>query len=505
MVGMKRWLMAAGVAALTTGAWAQITGPTPLAWKWQQPTSVAPGSLAVKGDTLFAAVGRRVYALDRATGNQRWRFPAGEQNPANFNRGAMVSGDVVVATTENRILYGLNATNGQKLWEYTIPNGLAGNPVLIGDLVVLPLSDNTLQGVRLTDGTEAWAKPIAVPNGIFGQISADDQFVYVPTQSFELFAFETIRGTARWRVQFAQLAPDVHPVISEDQIYVVSGDFVIGLARQNGGQRVRINVAEPIAFTPAVVGGTVTVVTREGKVKTFNRQGRALHPPVDLQSVAVNPPSVVAGKIVVNTSDGTMNMIEPADGSILWRYIMRPLVRPQADSNGRTPPNLMTASAPVSVVDGTLLLLGRDGQINAFDRASGVDLTPPAVRMVFPTNGFEMSGRSNVGSGERQPFFVWDIQDESTGVKLDSVKVEINGQVARHQLTRDGQLVVFIDGAQNRSLTDGPKTLTVTASDWLGNTAKTEFRILIDNTLPALRDSGGSSSGGAGGGSNRDF
>ena len=77
--------------------------------------------------------------------------------------------------------------------------------------------------------------------------------------------------------------------------------------------------------------------------------------------------------------------------------------------------------------------------------------------------------------------------------------MEIDGRVAKHFLTRDGQLVVRINGSDNPGLSDGPKTLTVTASDWLGNSAKSQFRVMIDNTLPALKAAAGSS-GNSGGG-----
>lgn len=498
MVQMKRWLLAAGVAALSGSVLAQVTGPVPLSWKWQQSTSVVPGMMSSQGNTIFTAVGRRVYALDKSTGNQLWRFPIADPIQGNFNRGTMLVGNVIVAAADNRTIYGLDATTGKSVWEFTAPGGLAGNPVIAGDLVVLPMGDDTMIALKASDGTEAWSKPISVSNGFLGQLAAEGSDVYVTTSAFELLAIDTLRGTQKWRVQFTQLNPDVIPVVFEDLIYVISGDYVLGLARGNGGQRVRITVGDQAVFAPAVTPNTVSVVDVQGILRTFTKQGRALHPPVDLQSVAVNPPTIVGGKIVVNTSNGSMQMVEPADGSVLWNYIMRPAVKPAADANGKTPPNLMTAAYPVRMIGDTLLLSGRDGQILAFDAKTGVDLTAPTVKFVFPANGFEMSGRTNVGAGEQSPFFLWDVEDLASGVRMESVKVEIDGRVMKHVLTRDGQLAVRINGSENPGLSDGPKTLTVTAMDWLGNTAKAQFRVYIDNTLPALKVGNSSSGSGAG-------
>ena len=67
-------LFVAGAAflALSSGSWAQVDGPTPLAWRWAAPTSVAPsGAPTIVGETVYVAVGSRIYAMDRETGNQK--------------------------------------------------------------------------------------------------------------------------------------------------------------------------------------------------------------------------------------------------------------------------------------------------------------------------------------------------------------------------------------------------------------------------------------------------
>lgn len=498
MINLKRFTFGASLALISSVAVAQIAGPAPLNWKWQQSTSVVPGEFSAHGNMIITAVGRRIYALEKETGNQVWRWPA-DGIQGNFNRGTLITGDAVVAAADNRMVYAFEAATGKPLWEFTMPGGLASNPVVAGGFVILPMGDDTLVALNATDGKEAWAKPMKIESGILGRLASSGNDVFLTTSNYEVMAIDVVRGAPRWKVQFTQLNPDAVPVVFEDTVYVISGDYVLGLARQNGGQRARITVGEQAVFGPAVSANTISVVTRQGSVRTYTKQGRPTHPPVDLQASAVNSPTIVGGKIVINTSNGSMNMIEPADGSILWNYILRPATKPTADANGRTPPNYMTAASPVLAIGDTLLLNGRDGQILAFDTKAGVDLTAPVVTFLFPANGYEMSGRSSVRSGEQPPFFLWDVEDLTSGVRMDTVKVDIDGRVAKHLLTRDGQLVVRINGTENPGLSDGPKTLTVTATDWLGNTTKSQFRIMIDNTLPALKAATGSAgSGGSG-------
>jgi uncharacterized membrane protein YgcG len=108
-----------------------------------------------------------------------------------------------------------------------------------------------------------------------------------------------------------------------------------------------------------------------------------------------------------------------------------------------------------------------------------------------------MNGRANAGTGNIQPFFLWELEDEASGVNLETVKVELDGRPAKFQITRDGEILVRINGTDNQGLGDGVRTFTVSVTDWMGNVAKETFKIYIDNTLPPLK-SGSGSSGGAG-------
>ena len=64
---------------LTTVVFGDFDGPAPLSWRWAQPTKYPPsGSPLVDGNTIYVSVGARIFALDRDTGNQKWKFPTTE-------------------------------------------------------------------------------------------------------------------------------------------------------------------------------------------------------------------------------------------------------------------------------------------------------------------------------------------------------------------------------------------------------------------------------------------
>ena len=91
-----------------------------------------------------------VYALDAATGHERWRYdPKGDyfaaRNPCCdlVNRGVAVwQGKVYVASGDGR-LHALDAATGKKLWEadtitdHKLPYSSTGAPQIAGDVVVI--------------------------------------------------------------------------------------------------------------------------------------------------------------------------------------------------------------------------------------------------------------------------------------------------------------------------------------------------------------------------------
>ena len=88
--------------ALAAAASAQFDGPAPLAWRWVQPTNAAPsGAPLVSGETIYTAIGGRVFAIDRASGNLRWRYPQVEPIDGAFRTTPVLVNGVLVAASDN--------------------------------------------------------------------------------------------------------------------------------------------------------------------------------------------------------------------------------------------------------------------------------------------------------------------------------------------------------------------------------------------------------------------
>ncbi len=163
-----------------------------------------------------------------------------------------------------------------------------------------------------------------------------------------------------------------------------------------------------------------------------------------------------------------------------------------------TRPVTIQAAGPAVLAGQTLLVPARDGSLLAFDKDLGVDLTAPRVALAFPNAGDQVSGQ--------RLELIFRIDDEATGVKADTLRVELDGKPLKHELTRDGFIIVRISpGGENRPLQDGRKNITVIVSDWIGNETRAMYSVTVDNSIsstvrPASGGTNPPGGGGVGGG-----
>lgn len=522
LVGLVGLLLAATAAA-------QFDGPAPLAWRWWQPTKIAPSGAPVLSDTsLFTAVGGRVFALDRASGNLVWRFPAVEPIDGVFRTTPILVNKTLVAVGDNKVVYGVNAETGSLKWSYNLPVASRGQAILVDKYVVLALTDNKLITLNPEDGKPFWSAPYNIFAGIQGQISSYGTNILFFTQRNELQSLNLVTQKYNWSrpPRFSQVAPDATPVVYNDFVYLNSGPYLISIIASSGTVKWQRPTGLNLAFSPAVSTDGILVVSQDGEIGGFSADRGDPLPgfkkPVKLDSFALSRPVSAGSKFFLPTTNGAINLIDATNSKTLWSYIIRPIGEVTVDNgnnagggfpgggapggpgggrnggggmgaqnNATTKVTFIRASGPPVLGGKTLYIPAQDGSILAFDNEIGVDLTAPVVKMLFPNSGEQVSPQSPLR-------LIFTVADEASGINESTLKVEIDGVEFEHELDRAGQLTVYFNVASkkqnvtgtapvtklvNPTLSDGRKTIVVTVSDWLGNVAKQTYQLVIDNTL----------------------
>jgi outer membrane protein assembly factor BamB len=516
-----------GALALATVAAAQFDGPAPLAWRFLQPTRVAPGgSPLVVGERIYQSVGGRVFCIDKDSGNLRFRFPAVDPIPGNFRSTPVrTENGLIVAAGDNKIVYAFDAESGELKWSFTLPGGLYGQLATAGKYVIAAQSDNKLVAIDSETGEvpTGWENPYNIQDGINGSITGYRESVILFTNRNELVSINTTTRKADWRRPLSQVAPNSIPVVFGEDVFLVSGPFLVQINAATGVPRWQITTGMTLAHAPAVSASGVMVVSQDGKVVVLDPIKREMvtKKPIDLGTLAVARPTAAGDFFIVPTTIGGLALVDAKKGEVTWNYLIRPIGDPKAQSdansggpgagpgsgpgfgagggnsqNNSTPVVTIQPAAPPVLAGTTLIVPAKDGSILAFDRQSGVDLTPPKVDMLFPNPGDQVSGQPPL-------MLLFRIEDIASGIKNDTLKVEIGGQALDYTLQRDGLVVVrFSQTGKNRPLANGRKEIVVTVSDWLGNVAKQTYALTIDNTLAPIKLPGQQDPNNPGGGPN---
>ena len=541
-----RLFTAAPIAlALVSSAHAQFDGPAPLAWRWSQNTSVAPnGAPLVIGDTIYTAIGGRVYAIDRPTGNKKWQYPTVDPIPGQFRTTPILVDGMLIAAGDNKVIYAVDPLTGAAKWNYVSPSPVFGALVAVGKFVAYATSDNKLIALEGATGTVA-LPAYNIYDRIQGQIAGYNNGIVFFNGKNELRNLDIVSKKANYArpIRFGQLPAGATPVLLGDTFYVSSGPYVVAVNASSGTAKWQTDTRLQLEFTPAPSANGVLVVSRNGEALVLDPlSGRPVSAmrtgPVKLGSFVAVRPSVAGTKFVVPTTNGAINLLDPTTGDLLWSYVIRPVgdlfetsSTPQGGAGGRGGGfggqggrgpgggrgagggadqgrriTTLAASGPAVLAGSTLIVPAQDGSILAFDKDLGVDVTPPKTTQVWPTQGDVVSGLPPLQ-------LIFRLDDEAAGVQESTIKVEIDGKEAGFTYSRDGYIQVAfsnlsnaaapnrpLNGAAkppivNPTLQNGRHAVKVTVSDWLGNETTSDYSIVIDNSLAPLPLPGGEQTG----------
>jgi outer membrane protein assembly factor BamB len=481
---------------IASAARADFDGPTPLAWRWAQSSRVPPSGMPlVDGNTIYIAVGQRVYALDKSTGNQKWKFPTVETVDGFFRSSPVVADNVIIAATD-KTLYGIDPATGHQKWYYKLTDpqqGITGQPVSAGKSVVFAVGEDNLMAVNGADGLPTWKNQQHVYDRLKGNLASFQNNIYFVTQSQNLMGMDIATPSIQKKIiTFSSLSEDVTPVVASDVLYVNTSSFVAALNAFSGGAKWQRDTGQDLVYGPAVSPEGVAAVSRDGILTIMDLNGhiktrrgadkKSTDMKIDLGAGPLARPTAVGKYFVVPTTNGVVNLIDPANGDIVWRYVVRPMsasaMGPRETGTQAPDASFYTvgAAGPLTIAGDTLLMLAKDGSLLAFDKNSGVDATGPEVKLGFPLEGSQVSGQDLE--------LIFKVADEASGVNEKTLKIAVNGEDVEYQYTADGLATVhFSQGGTNKPLQDGRAEITITVADWLGNSSTNHYAVTIDNTL----------------------
>jgi outer membrane protein assembly factor BamB len=314
-----------------------------------------PG-LAVSDSTAFVAFNQSVYAVDLASGQEKWQFAPPEQDKGAtfYAPPALTDSGNLIASSYSGVVYAIKADTGDMIWRRALSSArLVGGPAVAGDLVLVPSADHSLYALRLDSGADVWSFTTGQP--LWSEPLVVGDKVYIAGLDHKVYALDLKTGHQLWSTELNGAMTDRPTSLDSLILAGTFADQLVALNADNGRVAWTLQTDGWVWGDPAVqdglayfgdVDGTFYAIDSQGHVKWQSR----------LDGDVTASPAVENGNVYFVTADGQVFARHAADNSPLWQ---KPLA-----GQLLTDPVITGESLLVASLDG-------DNLLTAFDSSSG--------------------------------------------------------------------------------------------------------------------------------------
>ena len=259
---------------------------------WQKEVSKAglsSGVEAADGHVIVGNAKGQLFALDQATGEQKWTA----QLTGALLAPSLIQAGRVISVSNDGTVFAHDLATGQQVWTYNLPN------------VQLSLRGN--------------AAPVPV----------DARTVLISSANAYVYALDVITGVPRMqrRVAVSDGRSDIQRLNDVDGDPVVAGQYLITTSYQGqvtmtdlASQQVVWSEDSSSTQRPEVVGNGVFVAQTDGKLVAYEiSTGQKLWENDSLLNRQLSNPVMLGQDLIVGDLDGVLHMLNPATGELIGR------------------------------------------------------------------------------------------------------------------------------------------------------------------------------------------
>ncbi|QBY02644.1 quinoprotein [Rhodophyticola sp. CCM32] len=315
----------AGLQATSTGG--EVIWSVDLTPGFERGGNISGGALAVEGDTLYATTGYgELVALNVANGTVRWRQRLGAGLTA-----PTIDNNTVYLVSRDSQAWAINTENGRIRWQLPAAPAAAvltggAAPAITDRLVIFPFGSGELVASLRLSGVRVWGTTVAGSrrgvayndlNDITGDPVVDGDVIYAGNQAGRVVALEAASGERIWTASDGAYSP-VMP--AGDSIFFVSDRNELVRVDVTTGDRVwgvelplyvrdreRRRKAVFTHFGPVLAGGRLVVASGDGVVRSFSPESGALLSTLPIRGGAAANPAVAGGTLYVVSQDGRLH------------------------------------------------------------------------------------------------------------------------------------------------------------------------------------------------------
>ncbi|MFC7071695.1 PQQ-binding-like beta-propeller repeat protein [Halovenus rubra] len=346
-----------------TGYAPDAVGPTEgitEAWSVDATAEVRASPVVGKQTAIITSSIGTAYALDTATGSERWREEIAEMG-------------FISATIEDNLVYLIEKREGQpgavvartlqggsERWRREISQSQYRTPVLGGNTLYVPGA----KGITAFElgGDRQWTSEEAAITSLTGALNGETLYVSgvdnMPDENVSwdgrthgVIALDTSDGSKRWLFEMEDFT-NSSPAVANETVYVGKSDGdLVAINTADGSERWRFETDDGITASPAVTdykGGTVYICTLGGKVYAIDSNTAEQRWSVTVDRQIISSPAVVSDTVYTGGQNG-IYALDVADGTERWRF--------ETDGPVVSSPAVVSNTVFVGSDDGTIYAL----------------------------------------------------------------------------------------------------------------------------------------------------
>ncbi|MBL8321537.1 MAG: outer membrane protein assembly factor BamB [Acinetobacter sp.] len=264
-------------------------------------------------------------------GKQRlWQKKVSKQG---LSSGVEAADGLVVVGSSKGQLYALDQATGEEKWTAQLSGAILAPSLIHAGRVISIANDGTVYAHEAATGKQAWTYNL--PNVQFslrGQaapVPLDARNVLIASANAYIYALDAVSGAPKMqrRVAVTEGRSDIQRLIDIDGDPAVAGQFVVTTSYQ-GQVTVLDLVSQQVVWSedassiqrPEVQGNGVFVAQTDGKITAYEiTTGSKLWENDQLLNRQLSNPVMLGNDLVVGDMDGVLHLLNPATGEIVGR------------------------------------------------------------------------------------------------------------------------------------------------------------------------------------------
>jgi len=302
-------------------------------WKYDAGGSVLSSPAVAKGLVLFAKRNGALVALDAAKGTPRWSVSTGAALPFPWGRegwdfyisSPTIAGDLAIFAAADGNVYALETATGKERWRHSTGTLIRSSPAVAQGYVVVGGADGYVYALDLADGKRRWrgetegATLDSEKEGfdrktIQGSPAIAGGKVYVGSRDAHLYAFDLKTGKQLWRA--GKPAPWVvtSPVVWGGRIYFGSSDgqYVAAVDPDSGKRVWLVRTPDNVIASPVLADSILYVADMSGNLFALDAATGAERWRTSVGARVFSTPALTDGALYLGADDGAVYAIRGA-------------------------------------------------------------------------------------------------------------------------------------------------------------------------------------------------